>query len=144
MTDRNPQAEQMTDESMLRTLAAQVRCIWPQEQALFDRYGTPARILDVGCGTGELTACLAERYPDAQILGVEIDADHVARAKTRCAAFGDRVQVRVGDAYNLDVEAGWFDLVVCRHVLQSIPDPHLVVAQCRDALAVGGLSLIHI
>ena len=138
MTDRNPQAEQMTDESMLRTLAAQVRCIWPQEQALFDRYGTPGRILDVGCGTGELTACLAERYPNAEILGVEIDPGHVARAKAHCASFGERVQVRVGDAFDLDVEPGSFDLVVCRHVLQSIPDPHLVVAQCRAALAPGG------
>ena len=74
MTNRNPQETQMTDESMLRTLAAQVRCIWPQEKSLFGRYGTPNNILDVGCGTGEFTACLAEFYPRAHIVGIELDA----------------------------------------------------------------------
>ena len=36
---RNPQAEQMGDESMARNLAHQAEAIWPQEQHLFDRYG---------------------------------------------------------------------------------------------------------
>jgi hypothetical protein len=47
----NPQAEQMSDESMLRNLAAQAEAIWPQEQGLLDRYqlDRPA-ICDVGCG----------------------------------------------------------------------------------------------
>ena len=59
--DRNPQAEQMGDESMLRTLAFQAQAIWPQEQALFDRYALagPVHILDLGCGSGEITRRLA-------------------------------------------------------------------------------------
>ena len=36
---RNPQAAQMADESMVRTLHAQAEVIWPQEQQLFARYG---------------------------------------------------------------------------------------------------------
>ena len=40
----------MADESMVRNLAAQAEAIWPQEQALFARYGLgAARVLDVGC-----------------------------------------------------------------------------------------------
>ena len=138
MTDRNPQAAQMADESMLRTLAAQARCIWPQERALLQRYGAPRRILDLGCGTGEVTLRLAEHYPDAQILGVELDPDHVARARARCAPHGSRVEVRVGDAYDLEVEPASFDLVVCRHVLQSVPEPELIISQCHRALRTGG------
>ena len=63
--DHNPQAEQMGDESMERNLAFQARAIWPQEQALFDRYDLsgPLDILDLGCGTGEITRRLAARYP---------------------------------------------------------------------------------
>ncbi len=38
MKERNPQAEQMADESMLRNLAAQAEAIWPQERHLFERY----------------------------------------------------------------------------------------------------------
>lgn len=47
--DLNPQGQQMADESMVRTLAAQIEAIWPQEKRLIDLYGLPheARILDV-------------------------------------------------------------------------------------------------
>ena len=62
MTDLNPQAKQMADESMVRNLAAQAQAIWPQEAPLFRRYTLPAspRILDAGCGTGEGASRLAD------------------------------------------------------------------------------------
>ncbi|HAN30869.1 MAG TPA: SAM-dependent methyltransferase [Myxococcales bacterium] len=138
MTDRNPQAAQMVAESMTRTLAAQVRCIWPQEQTLFARYGEPQRILDVGCGTGEFAARLAERFERAQIYGVDVEASHLTRAAQRCAKFGSRMHFTLDDAYALQVAPSSFDLVVCRHVLQALPQPERVVTQCRRALRPGG------
>src|SRR5678815_5917732 len=53
--DLNPQAAQMADESMVRTLAAQAQAIWPQEAPLLLRYRLPQEpaVLDAGCGTGE-------------------------------------------------------------------------------------------
>ncbi len=58
---RNPQAEQMADPSMLINLAAQAVAIWPQEEPLLARYSLPdhARIADIGCGSGEISARLA-------------------------------------------------------------------------------------
>ena len=123
---------------MVRTLAAQVRCIWPQEKHLLDRYGVPERILDVGCGTGEFTACLAAHYPGSEIIGIELDEDHVTRAKNRCSQFGSRVKIHQGDAYNLELPKDSFDLVVCRHVLQAIPQPESIVEQCSSVLKSGG------
>jgi ubiquinone/menaquinone biosynthesis C-methylase UbiE len=81
----NPQAEQMADESMVRTLAAQADCIWPQEAELFDRYSLPAapRILDGGCGTGEISSRLAERYSGATVLGVDVLDIHLEAARRR-------------------------------------------------------------
>ena len=48
--DRNPQAEQMGDESMARNLAHQAEAIWPQEAPLLQSYALagPIRILDLG------------------------------------------------------------------------------------------------
>ena len=65
MTDLNPQAKQMADESMVRGLDAQARAIWPQEMQFIRRYAIPAdaRILDAGCGTGEGSSRLAELFP---------------------------------------------------------------------------------
>ena len=67
--DRNPQAEQMGDESMVRNLAYQADAIWPQEQRLLDRYQLAGaiEILDVGCGTGEITRRLAENYAQSGV-----------------------------------------------------------------------------
>src|SRR4029453_11340529 len=53
VTDLNPQAKQMADESMVRNLRAQAEAIWPQEALLLRRYALPAepRILDAGSAT---------------------------------------------------------------------------------------------
>ena len=138
MTNRNPQELQMADQSMIRTLSAQMRCIWPQERLLFTRYGTPKTILDVGCGTGECTVRLAQEYPDAKILGIELNPDHVKRAKEKCRDFGSRVEITQGDAFSLKIHPETIDLVVCRHLLQSIPNPEKVVEQCWKTLRFGG------
>lgn len=42
---------------------------------------TPRRIVDLGCGTGELTCLLAERFPEAQVLGIDSSAEMLARAR---------------------------------------------------------------
>src|SRR5687767_11686510 len=129
--DRNPQAKEMADESMVRNLEAQANAIWPQEQPLFRRYALPetARILDVGAGTGEIAKRLATTFPRATIVGVDIIDAHLELARTRCAAFGDRVQFRYGDAFELPFDDASFDLVVCRHVVQAVPTPERVFAE---------------
>ncbi len=138
--DRNPQAQQMGDESMVRNLSYQAEAIWPQEQHLFDRYALagPLRILDLGCGTGEITRRLARRYPDAQVTGVDILQHTVELARRVSADLGDRVTFEQGDAFALSFDAGAFDLVVCRHMSQAVPDfPH-VLAEITRVLRPGG------
>ena len=138
--DRNPQAQQMGDESMVRNLSYQADAIWPQEQHLFDRYALagPLRILDLGCGTGEITRRLARRYPDAQLVGVDILEHTVELARRVSADLGDRVRFEQGDAFALSFDADAFDLVVCRHMSQAVPDfPH-VLAEITRVLSPGG------
>src|SRR5260370_33611985 len=86
----NPQAREMADESMVRNLAAQAEAIWPQEQPLFTRYALPGepRILDAGCGTGEISMRLAGMCGHAHLLGGDVIAEHLRRARGRCAPVG--------------------------------------------------------
>ena len=86
----------MADESMLRNLAAQAEAIWPQEEPIFERHPLgEGAVLDVGCGTGEITARLAEKFQRASFIGVDLEETHLARARARCASFGSRVRFEV-------------------------------------------------
>jgi ubiquinone/menaquinone biosynthesis C-methylase UbiE len=138
--NRNPQAEQMGDESMARNLAHQADAIWPQERALFDRYGLsgPLRILDIGCGTGEITRRLAARYPQATLLGIDILESNLELARRGGKEFADRIRYEAGDAFALALSDASFDLVVCRHVSQAVPDFAKVLAELTRVLRPGG------
>jgi ubiquinone/menaquinone biosynthesis C-methylase UbiE len=138
--DHNPQAGQMGDESMARTLAHQAEAIWPQEQRLFDRYGLSGnlRILDLGCGTGEITRRLALRYPQATLIGVDILEGNLALARRDNAGFDDRVRFDTGDAFALDFNDAGFDLVVCRHMSQAVPHFGSVLDEIDRVLKPGG------
>jgi SAM-dependent methyltransferase len=129
----------MADESMVRNLAAQAEAIWPQEEPIFARHPPEAgAVLDVGCGTGEMTARLAGRFPQACFVGVDLEEQHLDRARARCAHFGPRVRFQNGDALALPFPDGQFDLVVCRHLLQAVPDAAQVLAEIRRVLRPGG------
>ncbi len=139
MNPSSPQAKEMADESMVRNLAAQAVAIWPQEEPIFARHPVGAgAVLDVGCGTGEITARLAETFPKATFVGIDLEEPHLVRASARCAAFGSRVRFEHGDALALPFDDESFDLVVCRHVLQAVPDAALVLAEIRRVLRPGG------
>jgi SAM-dependent methyltransferase len=136
----NPQAHEMADESMVRTLAAQADAIWPQEQPLFERYGLPAAasILDAGCGTGEISHRLLQIMPEARLLGVDVIDDHLEVARTRAAMFGQRVRFENRSIFELQLPDASFDLVVCRHVLQAIPHAERAIAELRRVTRSGG------
>lgn len=138
--ERNPQAEQMAHESMLRTLAAQAECIWPSEQALFARYELQGavQIADVGCGSGEITSRLARLYPEAQLLGLDILESSVALAAERHSSLAPRLRFQQGDAFELHLPSGVYDLVVCRHMTQAVPEPKRVLAELYRICKPGG------
>ena len=140
VTDLNPQARQMADESMVRNLEAQAVAIWPQEVGLFRRYGLAddIAILDAGCGTGEGASRLAELYPRSRVLGVDIIDHHLELARARYAHLGSRLTFEHRSIYELGLREGTFDLTVCRHVMHSIPDPDRVVGELARVTKPGG------
>src|ERR1041385_7249374 len=127
----------MADESMVRNLRAQAEAIWPQEEPIIRGHGGaggnfgaaefPGDILDVGCGTGEITSRLARLFPAARVTGVDLIEPHLALARERYSDLADRVTFRQADAFELPFADGSFDLAVCRHMLQAVPTPERVM-----------------
>ena len=136
----NPQGEQMADESMIRCLAAQIEAIWPQEKALlnFYRLQRNARVLDVGSGTGEFSARVAEAHPDWQVLGIELLEAWVEFARGKHAALGPRLGFEVGNAFALAQPDNSFDLVANRHMIQSVPHVEKILSELVRVTRRGG------
>jgi ubiquinone/menaquinone biosynthesis C-methylase UbiE len=140
VTDLNPQARQMADESMVRNLAAQARAIWPLEVPLFRRYGLAPdiHILDAGCGTGEISARLAELFPLARVLGVDILDHHLELARARHAGLAPRLSFEHQSVFELPTADATYDLTVCRHLVHSVPYPERVLAELKRVTRPGG------
>jgi ubiquinone/menaquinone biosynthesis C-methylase UbiE len=96
----------------------------------------PARIADLGCGSGSLTVLLAEEGYAVDGLDLSDRMLDVARAKA--AAAGVDVSFAQGDASRPDLEAATFDVVLCRHVLWALPDPSAALARWVDLLRPDG------
>lgn len=139
-TDRNPQKQHMADESMVRTLAAQTEAIWPQERELLVGYGLApeSKILDVGCGTGEFSWRCAEMFAHAPVLGIDVLPQQIEYARLHHARLGPRLEFREGDAFALQLPDNSFDFVVCRHMLQTVPEPERVIAELIRVTRPGG------
>jgi ubiquinone/menaquinone biosynthesis C-methylase UbiE len=136
----NPQAKQMADESMVRCLDAQARAVWPQEAPLLLRYALPPdpSILDAGCGTGEAASRMAELFPRAQIVGVDVIDSSLELARQRYRSLASRLKFEHQSIYELSAADRSFDLTVCRHVIHSIPHADRVIAELVRVTRPGG------
>jgi SAM-dependent methyltransferase len=93
-----------------------------------------ARALEVGAGSGLLTAEIAKRMPNAEVNGIELGAEAVAEA------------ARLGRAVTAmrieDVPAGAYDLVYAIAVLEHVPSPSNFLMEIRRVLTPGGLAVL--
>ena len=80
----------------------------------------PARVADLGCGTGSLAVLLAEA--GYTMTGIDVSAGMIERARDKAAAKGLRVDLAVGDASRPPCADESFDVVLCRHVLWALED----------------------
>jgi ubiquinone/menaquinone biosynthesis C-methylase UbiE len=96
----------------------------------------PARVADLGCGTGSVTVLLsAAGY---KVHGVDLSANMVALARTKAARAGVHALVRQGDAATPPLEPASYDVVFARHVLWALPDPDAVIGRWTRLLRPGG------
>ena len=79
----------------------------------------PARLADLGCGTGTLSVLLADA--GYAVDGVDFSPEMVTRARDK-AAGRDGVTFAVADASEPPLDSAAYDAVLCRHVLWALPD----------------------
>ena len=101
---------------------------------------SPRSVVDLGCGPGQLTASLAERWPDADVVGIDSSPDMIAAAE-RIAATGTAGQgslsFRVEDVRDWRAEAP-VDVIISNAVLQWVPHHLQLLSRWTDWLADDG------
>jgi len=91
----------------------------PLDAALDRLTEPPRRVLDLGTGTGKAARVVAKRFPQAEVVGVDLSPAMIEEARRVLPAeLSGRVRFEVADASRLPFEDGAFDLVV---LLNMIP-----------------------
>jgi trans-aconitate 2-methyltransferase len=93
----------------------------------------PGQVVDLGCGSGELTATLAQRWPAATVQGLDASAEMIERAS---AVTGGRLSFSLADA--ADFDAGGTDVLVSNALLQWVPDHQALLIRWAGQLSAGG------
>lgn len=101
---------------------------------------TPERILDLGCGSGQISLPLQARYPQALLCALDI-AFPMVKATWQNATKSARnsISMLCADAEALPITGASVDLVVSNLMLQWCNDPGLVFAEVKRVLRPGGL-----
>ena len=108
----------------------------------FDRVNIPpgTRLLDVGCGAGQLTLPAARK--GIQVTGLDLAANLVQQARTKAAAEGLPIQVDEGDAEDLPYPDASFDVVMSLIGAMFAPRPELVASEMCRVCRPGGTIIM--
>jgi SAM-dependent methyltransferase len=95
------------------------------------------RVLDVGCGAGATSLMLAERVKQGQVVGVDISAPLVERARARGKGV-ENVRFELADAQTFAFTGEPYDVVFSRFGVMFFDDPDAAFRNIRTALRPGG------
>jgi SAM-dependent methyltransferase len=112
--------------------------------AAIDAWGPAGgRVLDAGCGSGDLALALARRRPHLDIEGVELEPAKAAAGERRARDLGvPNLKLRAGDITRID-RSQHYDLAMSVDVLEHVPDDAAALQALARALRPGGLLILH-
>ncbi len=95
-------------------------------------------LLEVGCGTGQLTGWLAERVAPGKVVAVDFAPSMVAEARAK----GDVADFRVADVCSDPLGNACFDVALCFHSFPHFRDQPVAIQNLARALKPGGSLLV--
>src|SRR4051812_14589672 len=98
-----------------------------------------SHVLDAGSGPGLVGLALLEA--GHRVMGVDLSDEMVARARTRCARFGDRAAFHRQSLYD-PITGGPFDATISRYVLHHVADPSAFLRRQVDLIRPGGIVVL--
>ena len=94
-------------------------------------------ILEIACGTGQVTRPLRERFPEAKITASDLNPGMIETAK-KLMGEQDKIEWSIADAQNLQFGDNTFEAVICQFGLMFVPDKQKAVNEAYRVLKQGG------
>ncbi len=101
---------------------------------------SPSTVVDLGCGPGNLTALLVERWPDARVEGLDSSAEMIDRARATTPA----VEFRFADLREWASGSEVVDVLVSNATLQWVPDHLELLPDLVDRVTPGGWLAVQV
>jgi SAM-dependent methyltransferase len=95
----------------------------------------PTKLLDIGCGAGELSLAMAQHCPSTEILGIDISANLVAQAQSRLALGMENCRFAQADASCWQDRDFMPDVLMSRHGVMFFDNPEAAFSQLARASA---------
>ncbi len=102
----------------------------------------PARILDVGCGTGVFASRLRAALPQVEVCGVDLVSEMLNQGQPRWRLHREFVLPVQGDSERLPFASGTFDIVTCANSFHHYPRQERAIAEMARVLRTGGRLMI--
>jgi ubiquinone/menaquinone biosynthesis C-methylase UbiE len=101
------------------------------------------KILDIGCGPGNITVGLAKLVPQGRCTGLDISEGVLQQARDYAASQSQsNVEFVTGNVFKLDYEDDSFDIVHAHQVLQHLHDPLASIREMKRVVKPGGVVAI--
>ena len=112
-------------------------------ETIADEVPAGSRLLDVGCGPGEVLVRLATIAPAIETTGLDVDAAMIARARRKAEGFGsDGPSFVVADVASMPFPDASFDVVVSSYAVHHWPDRNAGLAEVLRILKPGGKAIV--
>ncbi|MDP6628150.1 MAG: bifunctional demethylmenaquinone methyltransferase/2-methoxy-6-polyprenyl-1,4-benzoquinol methylase UbiE [Candidatus Marinimicrobia bacterium] len=98
------------------------------------------RFLDVATGTGDLALDCANTYPDVNVTGVDFVQEMVDKGSEKVSTqqLKDRVELKWGDATNLQFDNNSFDVTAIAFGIRNIPDKEKALSEMKRIIVEKG------
>jgi demethylmenaquinone methyltransferase/2-methoxy-6-polyprenyl-1,4-benzoquinol methylase len=101
----------------------------------------PARVLDLCCGTGDMSF-FAEELGARAVIGADFTVPMLSVARRRAREDGRRSRFTAADALRLPFRDGVFDAITVGYGLRNVADPKQALSEMRRVLAPGGRAVV--
>ena len=102
------------------------------------------RFLDVATGTGDLALDCANTYPDVNVTGVDFVQDMVDKGieKVSSQQLDDRVELKWGDATQIEFDDNTFDVTAIAFGIRNIPDKEKALSEMKRVIVDNGQLMV--